>query len=187
MPESVADVLNELGSFLNDAAAAEGVAKLGVELVHEKLRQRVHPPENPNPTVYFGIGDPNLPTSRRYAAWTFDDIPVVLADDGPVQARLSQQWVVSVFTAWEHEYRPRLASAHGCPPSDLQYPLLGDLRRLRNDIVHHRGVATQANTGRCEVVHWFSPGDTILVKAEYLAEFMALFPWDAMAAGPAKS
>jgi len=49
---------------------------------------------------------------------------------------------------------------------------MGDMRRMRNDVVRHRGIATAANTGKCEELRWFQPGDTIYVSDGLLADFM---------------
>lgn len=93
--------------------------------------------------------------------------------------RLSQQWIVAFFTFWEHEFRPRLAESHAVQPNEIVVPLLGDLRLLRNDVVHHRGVATAETTGRCEILgHWFELGDEIYLAVGHFIELTALFPWD---------
>ncbi len=99
---------------------------------------------------------------------------------------ITQQWLVYLFSAWEDEYRKRLATAHGrTDKNDLQFPLLGDLRHLRNDIVHHRGIASGDNTGKCTVLQgWFFPGDDILLTTDHLTEFAQLFPWPLLRQGP---
>jgi hypothetical protein len=48
---------------------------------------------------------------------------------------------------------------------DLKVPVLGDIRLLRNDIVHHNAVATP-RIAKCEVLKWFAPGDHIQLNAE---------------------
>jgi hypothetical protein len=55
---------------------------------------------------------------------------------------------------------------------------MGDLRRIRHDILHHRGVASADNTAKCEVIaHWFGVGQPIVIAGEHISEFMALVPW----------
>jgi hypothetical protein len=186
---SVSEWLQELAEFLNDAAAAHAFAGAGLQFLLERFEEvsKSVPsdPTNPEPKIILGIGDPNSPEAQPYADLRVADLSARLADAGPVVTQIGQQWVVQVFTAWEEYFRPGLARAYGCQPSDVSYPLLGDLRRLRNDVAHHRGVATKNNSGRCEVVHWVEPGDTILVRGQQVAEFMRLFPWAALQAGPA--
>jgi hypothetical protein len=52
---------------------------------------------------------------------------------------------------------------------------MADAVRLRNDIVHHRGIATKRNAGCAEVLTWFDEGDAILVTTARVAEFMGHF------------
>lgn len=182
--ESVEGVLTEFGAFLNDAAATYGIAIAGLGQLSAFLKNNTPPAENPDPSFYFGVGDPNDPSSRKHARLRRSDVMRHCAPGGLVWIRLGQQWAVSVFTGWEHEYRPRLAQAHGCNKDDLLYPLLGDLRLIRHDIVHRKGVATIEHTGKCEVLHWFQPGDEIRLGGEQIGEFLEQHPWDAMRVGP---
>ena len=185
MTESVSDVIAALRAALNDASATQAFASMGLRLLPEVFGGVAPVPENPDPTIYIGIGDPNSPASEQYARWPMSKALEQIAHNGPIDTRLGQQWIVFIFTLWEHEYRKRLAVAHGCSEDELVYPLLGDVRRLRNDVVHHHGIATVPNTGKCEVLrHWFPPGETISLRGEHFAEFHRLFPWESMAAGP---
>ena len=34
---------------------------------------------------------------------------------------------------------------------------------IRNDIVHHRSIATTGNMGRCKLFRWFEPGEPIVL------------------------
>jgi hypothetical protein len=60
----------------------------------------------------------------------------------------------------------------GVALNDIADPFLGDLNKMRNDVVHHYGVATRENTGRCEKLRWFGIGKPIHVMPEHVAEFM---------------
>lgn len=48
--------------------------------------------------------------------------------------------VVFLYTAWESEFRPRLARARSVGLSDVTSDIMGDLRHLRHAIIHTRGV-----------------------------------------------
>jgi hypothetical protein len=183
--ESVQAVLQDLEQFLNDSIAAHAFACAGLRQVSALFERVPRVAENPDPLIHIGTGDPNAPETRFYARWRVSDALSQVDHDGPVEARLGQQWIVYVFTGWEHEYRPRLAAAHGSTKELLLYPLLGDLRRLRNDVVHHHGIASADNAGKCEIVqHWVAVGDVIQLKGEHFVEFVTLFPWTEMHAGP---
>lgn len=64
-----------------------------------------------------------------------------------------------VGALWNEEFRGRCAMANESESFDD--PGMGDINKMRNDIVHHGAVATSRNTGRCEVFRWFRVGETI--------------------------
>jgi hypothetical protein len=162
---------------LNDLAAAAAFALSGLRLELDRLKEIPTIPENPDPRIYLGIGDPNIPGALPYASWRLSEAADQLQPDGPVATSLGHQWIVFLYSVWEHVYRPRLAVVHNRNAEEERYPVLGDLRYLRNDVVHHRGVATRENTGRCQILLWFQPGEAINLKLENIDQFMRIFPW----------
>jgi hypothetical protein len=171
--ENADQVAMEFREMLAHAAGTHTAVLGGLAMFGQRLLEHVSgAPENPEAQLLVGQGDPNNPTTEAYATWTVRDLPERLSDGGSVAAAASQQWIVYVFTQWEHEYRPRLAAALGISKDEVVVPLMGDIRLLRNDVVHHRGIATSDNTGKCEELDWFQPGDTIYVSDVRLTDFM---------------
>ncbi|MFG1784021.1 hypothetical protein ACGFIU_16420 [Rhodococcus oryzae] len=100
---------------------------------------------------------------------------------GLVDVLLSQQWIVSFFAQWDEIYRPRLAAAHGCEVNQIQVPLLGDLRLLRNSVVHNKGMVVKGWEQKAQVLSpWFSDGDTISLRGRHYVQFEKQFPWSAL-------
>jgi hypothetical protein len=85
---------------------------------------------------------------------------------------LGQQWIVAIASWWNDHYRQQFADALDIDRDLATHPLMGDINKMRNDVIHHHGIATADNTGRCEILTWFKPGDTIHVTHEHVAEFM---------------
>ncbi len=186
MTETADEVLTDLTDFLNRSVVAHGLTLGGLGQLRQLLTAQTPSADNPDPTIHVGTGNPNLPQARVYGSLRRSQVLAQVAVDGSVATLLGQQWVVYTFTGWEHGFRPRLANAHGCETKALEYPLLGDLRHFRNDIVHHHGLATAGNSGRCQVLGgWVHIGQEIKVRGDHLAEFMDRFPWAEMASGPA--
>jgi hypothetical protein len=73
---------------------------------------------------------------------------------------LANMCIVNLFQLWEDHYRGRLASALDVQKNDLKVAVFGDLRVLRNAIIHSLGIATP-QVAKCEVLRWFKPGDPI--------------------------
>jgi hypothetical protein len=162
--------------MLNDAAGAHGFAIGGLPLLLEKITGAPKYPENPDPDLYIGLGDPNV-EMRPYALFKTSQLPALLARDGNVERLLGQQWAVFVFAEWEHVIRPRLAAARGCVVNEVQASVFGDLRLIRHDILHHAGVASSALVRRRELLRWFDAGQPIMIRGQHIAEFMDAVPW----------
>lgn len=168
--ESVAEVLADLRSFLNDALATQAYARMG--LIHEYHFTSAFPvtPDNPDPTIFLTAGDPG--EAMPFSQWRRSEVLIHLSQLGPVEQRLSQQWIVYVSPPGSTTIAPRLERAHGLERDALKIPLLGDLRLLRNDVVHHHGIASADNSGRCELLrHWVTIGEPILVTQDHFDEF----------------
>lgn len=58
------------------------------------------------------------------------------------QRQLSYSVIVFIFTYWEDEIRPRLAKTSSVEAKDIKCEIMGDLRCIRNSILHTKGVFT---------------------------------------------
>jgi hypothetical protein len=175
--EDPAAVYADFRAFLNDMAGAQGHARGAVAFHAGRMLEIVGssppPPENPDPTISLGIGDPNDPSSREFSRWKLSELREKLAF---TEEWIGLQWIVGTYTGWELEYRPRLATAYGCDAARIAHDAFGDLRLMRNDVIHHRGIATADKSGRCVMLQWFRAGDTMRVRDEQVLAFMDAVP-----------
>ncbi len=180
--DSINSILDELNRDLNDLTAAHAFSVMGLREIPARLASVPKYPANPDPVISIGIEPPG-PETPAYAAWRLSEALTQVEQNGPVETRLGHLWITSLYALWEEEYRPRLAIAHGRSPGDEKYDLFGDLRHLRNDVVHHGGIATTGNTGHCVVLRWFQPGDVIRLEGRHFNEFLRLIRWSDLAVG----
>lgn len=98
-----------------------------------------------------------------------------------VQYMLYSQWFTYMYAIWEEQYRIRLATAHGTDEDgnpwtrfDVSHPLFGDIRNVRNDVVHKHGIvaASADNT----LLTWFTDGHRIEIATEQMMSLVTLFP-----------
>ena len=96
--------------------------------------------------------------------------------DGSNFTTLGQVCVVSFYDFWSDSSSPRVLIAKGKLRREESDPevansilrehashdLWGDLRHLRQSIVHNQGVAT-SDVVRCRLIRWFSPGEPISI------------------------
>ncbi len=75
------------------------------------------------------------------------------ADGGANHVYAGQLLVVLLYTYWETRHRAAIAAAlELADQHELKVPIMGDLRRLRIDVVHHRGILQAENVTRLSVV-----------------------------------
>ncbi|SUA31366.1 Uncharacterised protein [Mycolicibacterium fortuitum] len=99
----------------------------------------------------------------------------------PVQQLLYGQWFAYMHSLWDEQYRGRVAAAHGTAPDgnpwdsrDIRVPLFGDIRRIRNDFIHNKGIVDEAS--ETEVLHWFTDGKVAAIKPEQMMSLLTMFP-----------
>lgn len=167
-------VYEEMIETWNDLAGAHSVAISGLALIFEEIPSLE--PDNPGPDsmVFFGHGDPSSEEGFVYQGWPWGSLPAKLGPAGPVLLALGQQWLVMVVAEWNDNFRPRFAEASGGDVSEINDTCMGDMNLMRNDIIHHRGIATAHNTARA-TVGWFKEGDEIRIYPEHVATFMDYF------------
>ena len=74
--------------------------------------------------------------------------------------------IAFLFATWEDRYRERFALALGySKKNDLKSDLFGDLCKLRNAVIHNRGIATE-EVERAKILRWFKRGEIIFVPRE---------------------
>jgi hypothetical protein len=118
---------------------------------------------------------------------TQGDLKARNSPDGENLVALGQLCVTSFYDYWQEYLREEVVRARGLLLEGIDnetkqrilrekgaHDLWGDLRILRNAIVHKRGVAT-SDVGRCRLIKWFKPGDPITLTAEHMRMiFLAL-------------
>ncbi|WP_226367831.1 hypothetical protein [Pseudonocardia sp. ICBG162] len=177
--ETVDSIMGEFHTFLNDAAGVLGYALTGVQLsslqFEASCKQFGDQASGVPVEMTVLVDGEDASRVETFHVWRQDAVRENLADGGLVQAQIGHQWLLMVFHAWEDEYRPRLAVARQMSIAEVSDPVLGDLRHMRNDIVHHRGVATQKNSGRCEQLKWFKAGERMVIDRQMVWQIMNYF------------
>lgn len=77
---------------------------------------------------------------------------------GQNEIALSNLCVVSIYSFWEHETRIQIANTLQIDENDVKSDLFGDLRTMRNVILHAGGIIDQ-RASSMKLLKWFQPGD----------------------------
>jgi hypothetical protein len=163
--KAVQDLINEAGAQMRASFAIAELAIAGLRQAAGNL-----PPSGASETtedsmVYVGPDDPFGPEGKRSVRVRVADLREAALHDGPAARELQQQWLVTTYQRWEDQWRPEIARLAGVNTRAIVSDVFGDLRRLRHDIIHCRGIATAVNAGKCQVLN-VPIGDPIVCDAE---------------------
>ena len=79
----------------------------------------------------------------------------------------------------ESHYRNQLKHViRGLPGAVLpRQQIVGDLGRIRNDLIHNNGVAQRRNVAKCRILRWFREGERMQVKTRHILDFLKQMAW----------
>ncbi len=147
--------LDATTGFRHNVAATEKAQEQTAQLVSDRAELDQAP-------ITYGRGEHNDPNSVRQHQTTQGEYKARNSPGGSNYRLLSHTLIVFAFQLWEHEYRPRIAKLLGIEKTkELKVPIFGDLRHLRNEILHHRGVLRERISNRLEVISGREVGQVI--------------------------
>jgi hypothetical protein len=156
-------VIDEMYGYYLDAVMAFGLYHRFILEGLERTKAHFPPGTNLSDNAFIGQGDPGDPSHFLEHRTTKTDLISRNAPGGRNNVLAAQHLVVLIFTFWDARYRSAIANVLGLKVDDLKVPLVGDLRRLRNDIVHGRGRISKETAAKLEVMTHFKEGDEILL------------------------
>ena len=197
LSEEFTQVWNRLQALYLDAVAGFAFVRGHVESEQARMRSYVQGSDLDSEEfqdtltfTYSQIFSENFCTSIIHQA-TQGEVKARNAPSGTNFTTLGQLCLVSFYHFWNDYLRREYVIAKGhldrnesndsvvqtCLQEHASHDLWGDLRLLRNSIVHNQGVAISDVT-RCKLIRWFKPGDPISITPEYMrAIFLALLTY----------
>lgn len=160
-------------SELRQTYTATKFAVAGLRHFADQTAQHSGSTENPDPKIFIGAKAPDAAGSPTDHLWVRRSELEAAADPhGQTPVTLAQQWIVSTYHRWDDVHRPHMAKLCGVQLNNVTSDVFGDLRRFRNDIIHHKGVASADLPPKTVVLRWFRVGDVIDCNDEHFAELM---------------
>lgn len=121
--------------------------------------------------IIYGHGDPNDPDARSMLEAPQSLIKARNVKNGHNSIFLARMLIVGVYHLWEEVHRHAVAAEQGMTHKELVADLFGDIRHLRNAIVHGRGIATGEVAG-ARVLKWFAKGEAINLTSDHIKELL---------------
>lgn len=137
--------------------------------ISQSARQMSRTPAPPDAKVFFSDVDPAK--QRATATLKRADLLAFSADDGHFADTLSKAMLITLYAEWDEYFRPKFANSIGVQASKVRCNLLGDLRHIRNCIVHAKSVVTTEHLKLKELKWRIGPGP-LLVSAQMMREFI---------------
>jgi hypothetical protein len=94
--------------------------------------------------TYASLADPDRPDAIHHRIVRAKDFVASNAEAGFNEQQVCWSIIVFLFAYWDDEIRPQIAAIRGMSKDDIKVNALGDLRVLRNCIVHDKGIISAA-------------------------------------------
>ena len=98
-------------------------------------------------------------------------------------------WFAYMYAIWEEQFRRRIAEYFDARTeqrirrSDVVVDFFGDIRRIRNDFVHNKGICDES--AHLSVLDWdFTAGQPLQIMPEKMLSLIALFPRQELETAP---
>jgi len=183
--EKVDEVIRDFIDFVNGQEGMYIDALAGFKGHHTETERQIHrertqiavragPGVKPT-VVWVSYEDPSKPDIIHHRIIRTTDYLTANAPDGSNQQQHAQSILVFIYTFWELETRLRLAAAHGCHAEDITADIMGDLRLLRNAILHAKGII-RADTlrGMKKLTPWLALDQPFHINSERMKQ---IFIW----------
>jgi hypothetical protein len=154
-----------LGRFQRDChryLACYTFANIGFVSGAEQLSVR-----NPNPEASLIIGTGHPDEGRRHGAVEIGPLIRDLRDEEGFADLLAKALLVAIYALWDEVYRPELAREEGVKVANVRSNLMGDLRKLRNCVVHGKSRVPSGGLQLSELGWTLEPGEFYVSQAMF--------------------
>jgi len=140
------DVVREFIDFINAQVGVYMDALAGFEGHYARVERQIHMANRPTSLrkaddgeqvmVWTSYEDPSKPDIIHNRIIRAEDYLLINAPGGANEQQHARAIIVFLYTAWELEYRPRLAVAKSIDLNEIKSDVMGDLRIIRHSILH---------------------------------------------------
>jgi len=186
---SVDEIIREYIDFVNRQVGVYMDALAGFEGHYTRVERQVHRVSRPKSSsidekgqqvvVWASYEDPTQPDIIHNRIIKATDYIEANARDGSNSQQHSQAIMVFLYSYWEEEIRPRLAVALGIEKNSIRSNIMGDLRILRNVILHAKGVLSKEKHDELNILKgMFHEDKGIIIPYENMHKIFVLIKQD---------
>ncbi len=162
-----------LDSFLYEVLQASSMVLFLVSSIAASRRKQFVQLGVTHPLELTGL--PDLCISPCITNVRDDDL---YGHDGVAAQMAYKGWVVALYDQlWETRqqrtrHRNALKGSLGEKAIRPQMDALGDLRHIRNDLLHNDGTARARHCGKCSTLEWFKAGERMIFGTRHVLDFL---------------
>ena len=99
-------------------------------------------------------------------AKSLTDYRLRLVPEGRNAALIGNYLLIALYQFWEDSWRSRIAAVFKCEKNEVKSDFWGDLRLMRQCLIHAGGVADSDVEKKTVLLRWFKRGEPILISPE---------------------
>lgn len=108
----------------------------------------------------------DLETDRKmHARMDIKELINRCAKNGLFTTELTKALLCMIYSMWDENFRHRISEAYGCEPEQIFCPLMGDLRKIRHCIMHHKSLVSEGGL-KFEYLSWQLPTGPLVITSE---------------------
>lgn len=121
-------------------------------------------------TMFFGSGHPNTVRSTAVARLPIGRLLNNLEKDGEFVSRLAKMTLVYIYHQWDENFREKIANSLSIAKCRVECALMGDIRLIRNAIVHNDSVVEQNLIKRLKILAgiWIIRAGTLDISSDMI-------------------
>ena len=140
-----------------------GMYQLG-EDIKKHLGKDIKKMDFTNLEGVFQIGSSDL-EKEALSEMKTKDVLLWMEKNGPFSQLIGHGLIVWIFAYWEELYRGKIADEIGVVKNRIMSDVMGDIRIIRNSIVHNNGIVNK-DFKKLKIFTWIKAGEPILITTE---------------------
>lgn len=163
--ESVNDIMNEFIDTFDEFVVCVFFATDGLRLKGEMLAKNSF---DEGHQIWIASNCEVKP--KMHARMKTADCIKKCAKDGHFSNEIIKSLLCTMYALWDEIYRHRVAEAAGQEAKYIECPLMGDLRKIRNCIIHEKSIIPESGLA-FEVLEWRLQPLKLEITYEMFLEF----------------
>lgn len=120
---------------------------------------------NPEAEIIIGTGHPD--EGNWHSRLEITHVKEASKKDGVYSDTLAKSFIAYIYAEWDEYYRHKIAQSIGVKKTNIKSDLMGDLRLIRNCIVHNNSVITNEHQ-KIKELNWdLKPGKLSITLKDF--------------------